>query len=96
MCQPIPLQNYSPRVLVAVAVGSDGTPSGGEGGSEPDRGSGSGGGAPTQPYGTPSAAWRNLTQPMPLKRKTRLLVRNIRIRVKTRQQCCGHSGEPGC
>ncbi len=38
----------------------------------------------------------NLSQPMPLGRKLRLLSRNIWIRISKRQDCCGHPGEPGC
>jgi len=88
MCQPSPLPNYSPRTLVAVmaADGGSGT-----------SGLGSGGAAPTPPASpSPDAAWRNLTQPMPLGRKIRLTVRNTSIKIKTHQQCCGHPGEPGC
>jgi hypothetical protein len=38
----------------------------------------------------------NLRQPMPLGRKVRLVVRNMKIKVQTRKNCCGHPGEPGC
>jgi hypothetical protein len=38
----------------------------------------------------------NLTVPMPLGQKLRLLVRNAGIRIVKRQNCCGHDGEPGC
>jgi hypothetical protein len=38
----------------------------------------------------------NLSQPMPLGRKLKLLFRNLWIRVTKRQTCCGHVGEPGC
>ncbi len=38
----------------------------------------------------------NLSQPMPLPRKLRLLFRNIFTRVWKCQTCCGHPGEPGC
>ena len=47
-------------------------------------------------HGSPGTAWRNLSQPMPLGRKIRLVVRNEKIRFKTRSLCCGHPGEPGC
>jgi len=88
MCQSSPLPNYSPRILVAV-MATDG----GSGAS----GVGSGGAAPTPPAGpSPDAAWRNLTQPMPLGRKIRLVVRNTSFKIKTHQSCCGHRGEPGC
>ena len=43
-----------------------------------------------------SAYLTNLSQPMPLGQKMRLLVRNLWIRVVKRQNCCGHDGEPGC
>lgn len=88
MCGPAPSLSYSPRTLVAVAVDEGQPASGGEGDA--------GGGAPSPSFGSPGAAWRNLTQPMPLRRKVRLVVRNVRIRVKMRQPCCGHPGEPGC
>lgn len=38
----------------------------------------------------------NLDQPMPFGRKMRLLVRNVWIRIARAQDCCGHTGEPGC
>jgi hypothetical protein len=38
----------------------------------------------------------NLDQPMPLGEKLSKLVRNAWRRVVTRQNCCGHPGEPGC
>ena len=38
----------------------------------------------------------NLSAPMPLGRKLRLLFRNIFIRVHQHSACCGHPGEPGC
>ena len=45
---------------------------------------------------SPSAAWRNLRKPMPIGEKMRLVARNTAIKIKTKQQCCGHPGEPGC
>jgi hypothetical protein len=45
---------------------------------------------------SPGQAWRNFTQPMPLDRKMRLVYRNILIRFRHRQDCCGHPGQPGC
>ncbi len=42
------------------------------------------------------AAFTNLQVAMPLGRKLRLLVRNNWIKLRTRQNCCGHPGEPGC
>jgi YHS domain-containing protein len=38
----------------------------------------------------------NMSVPMPLHRKIRLVVRNNWIRLTKRQGCCGHHGEPGC
>jgi len=38
----------------------------------------------------------NLQAPMPLGRKVRLLLCNNWIKIKTRSNCCGHYGEPGC
>lgn len=38
----------------------------------------------------------NLQAPLPLRRKVRLLLRNNWIKIKTRSNCCGHPGEPGC
>lgn len=42
------------------------------------------------------AFWSNLSAPMPIGRKLRLLVRNSLIKLRRRQNCCGHPGEPGC
>jgi hypothetical protein len=38
----------------------------------------------------------NLSGPMPLKDKISLFLRNNAIKIKNRQGCCGHPGEPGC
>ena len=38
----------------------------------------------------------NMKVEMPLKQKLRLLVINNWIRIRYRQSCCGHHGEPGC
>ena len=38
----------------------------------------------------------NLRQPMPLRRKIRLFLRNNWIKLRTASPCCGHLGEPGC
>lgn len=46
--------------------------------------------------GTPQEALDNLRQPMPLRRKVRLIVRNNWIKLRTRSDCCGNYGEPGC
>jgi len=49
------------------------------------------------------ASWRdrgfflsNWRQPMPLNRKLWLFARNSWIKLRHRQACCGHPGEPGC
>jgi hypothetical protein len=42
------------------------------------------------------AFWTNMSAPMPLGRKLHLLLRNNLIKLKRRQSCCGHPGEPGC
>lgn len=33
---------------------------------------------------------------MPLGRKLWLILRNNALKVRRRQSCCGHPGEPGC
>jgi hypothetical protein len=38
----------------------------------------------------------NLSGPLPLKEKIALLLRNNAIKIRSRQDCCGHPGEPGC
>jgi hypothetical protein len=38
----------------------------------------------------------NLSVPMPLGKKISLLLRNNIVKIKNRQECCGHPGEPGC
>jgi len=43
-----------------------------------------------------SNTFTNWQQPMPLRRKIWLFVRNNSIKVAKRQECCGHHGEPGC
>jgi hypothetical protein len=41
--------------------------------------------------------WRNLTDgDLPLPRRLRLIVGNSWWKVRSRQGCCGHYGEPGC
>ncbi len=42
------------------------------------------------------AAFTNMKVKMPLRRKVYLLFRNNWIKIRTRQDCCGHLGEPGC
>ena len=105
MCGNASALTYSPRRLVAL------TSSGKEADrSDPSEGasdhvrtsrvesSGSAGDSPLPPSDRPrpSASLRNLMVPMPLGRKIRLVVRNTAIKIKTRQTCCGHPGEPGC
>ncbi|HUS16610.1 MAG TPA: hypothetical protein VM536_16565 [Chloroflexia bacterium] len=51
---------------------------------------------PASDNGSSSRAWRNLMQPMPLDRKMRQFYRNLRIRIQTRQNCCGNHGQAGC
>ena len=38
----------------------------------------------------------NLSGPMPFWEKVSLLLRNNAVKIKKRQDCCGHAGEPGC
>jgi hypothetical protein len=45
---------------------------------------------------SPGAFFLNLRQPMPLRRKVRLTVRNEWTKFSTLAPCCGHPGEPGC
>ncbi|MEE8470774.1 MAG: hypothetical protein V3S51_05535 [Dehalococcoidia bacterium] len=42
------------------------------------------------------AVFTNLRAPMPLRRKSWLAMRNNWIKIKTRSNCCGNYGEPGC
>jgi hypothetical protein len=83
---------YAPRRPVAIT----GPASGPTGGASPGDGTGGASGAPRPGGPGPTAFARNLRVPMPLGRKVRLVMRNIAIKVKTRQGCCGHPGEPGC
>jgi hypothetical protein len=46
--------------------------------------------------GTAHEALDNLRKPMPLGRKTRLVLRNTWLKIRTRSDCCGNYGEPGC
>ena len=82
MCGSTSHLEYSPRRLVAFAVGASGASS------QP----------PVEPSGPPDprTALRNWRQPMPLGRKIRIGVRNTLIKIKTHQTCCGNYGEPGC
>jgi len=47
-------------------------------------------------HGTPQESLENLRQPIPLRRKLRLFLRNNWIKIHTRKSCCGNYGEPGC
>ena len=42
------------------------------------------------------SALTNLKAPMPLSRRIQRLVANNWTKVRTRSNCCGHPGEPGC
>jgi hypothetical protein len=46
--------------------------------------------------GTISEVLENMRQPMPWRRKLHLFLRNNWIKVRTRSDCCGNHGEPGC
>ncbi|MFP3868217.1 MAG: hypothetical protein ACLFUU_08655 [Desulfobacteraceae bacterium] len=50
----------------------------------------------TNPRPSPKAFFTNLQGPLPWSTKLRLLWRNNWLKIKTRQNCCGHHGEPGC
>jgi hypothetical protein len=47
-------------------------------------------------HGTVRESLENVRQPMPLRRKLYLIVRNYLIRLRTASTCCGNYGEPGC
>ncbi len=42
------------------------------------------------------AVVENMRQPMPWGRKLRLVLRNNWIKLRTRSDCCGNYGQPGC
>jgi len=42
------------------------------------------------------AFFTNLSGPMPFGKKLSLLIKNNASKIKNRQVCCGHPGEPGC
>jgi hypothetical protein len=44
----------------------------------------------------PFAFRDNFRGPLPWSDKLRLAARNTWLKVRTRQACCGHPGEPGC
>jgi len=95
MCRTTSSTAYSSRRLVAVVASGPDTPG---------TAGGPGNGHVTPPDVTPdpprmpspAASWRNLTQPMPLRPKIRLIVRNNAIKIRNASTCCGHPGEPGC
>jgi hypothetical protein len=43
-----------------------------------------------------SVSLDNLRQPGPLRWKAQRWLANMIIRVRTRSNCCGNDGEPGC
>jgi hypothetical protein len=40
--------------------------------------------------------FNNMSVPMPVHKKLWLILRNFSIKIRHRQNCCGHPGEPGC
>jgi hypothetical protein len=46
--------------------------------------------------GTVTESVENLRQEMPLSRKMELFLRNNWRKARTRSDCCGNYGEPGC
>jgi hypothetical protein len=40
--------------------------------------------------------FNNLKQPIPIKRKIYLFLKNNLIKIIKLKSCCGHPGEPGC
>jgi hypothetical protein len=49
-----------------------------------------------QQRGTAQETLDNLRKPMPLARKVHLFVSNNWRKLRTRSDCCGKYGEPGC
>ncbi len=45
---------------------------------------------------TLSEVMNNLRQPIPWRHKLHLILRNNWIKIRTRSDCCGNHGEPGC
>ena len=46
---------------------------------------------------SPAASWRNFWRSdMPLPKRVAVAMRNNLIKARTRKQCCGNLGEPGC
>jgi hypothetical protein len=46
--------------------------------------------------GTMTETMQNLRQPMSRRRKLKLFLRNNWTKARTRSDCCGNHGEPGC
>lgn len=46
--------------------------------------------------GTVREGLENLRRAMPLRRKLYLFLRNNWTKIRTRSDCCGNHGEPGC
>jgi len=42
------------------------------------------------------AGFSNLRAPMPLGRKIQRILANNWTKLRSRRDCCGHPGEPGC
>ena len=57
---------------------------------------GHGGSASAKRRPSMKAVFTNMKVKMPLRRKLYLVFRNNWIKLRTRQNCCGHLGEPGC
>jgi hypothetical protein len=50
----------------------------------------------TKRRGTASEAMENMQQPIPRTQKARMVLRNTWQKIRTRSDCCGNYGEPGC
>ena len=55
-----------------------------------------GGSASPKRHPSMKAVFTNMKVKMPLHRKLYLVFRNNWIKIRMRQDCCGHPGEPGC
>jgi hypothetical protein len=42
------------------------------------------------------ATFSNLAAPMPLRQKLKSLLANNWTKIRTRSNCCGNHGQPGC
>lgn len=52
---------------------------------------------PHEPHPSPRTAWRNFRESdLPLPRRLRVAAANELWKVRHRQSCCGHYGQPGC